>query len=334
MRDIQAPCRAFPAAFSPPPSPTPLLVAFVLVFDDSHWELYPSPSTPTSSALAYSNKPHAATMSRNVRQKYPPSAPARKQAAKRRDSTTSSSSLDLSDDGGYSAVEDLSESDEDDDEHIIMSEEKHLRILQMHRPEDLDPDADNDADDDRDDDEEEEDEEDEAEGDIALEEASWDGIVTEDEVEPESHFELEMQARAERHVRFTGVPDSDSDSTTSENSEDRNEEFFPDIFVDQSRLDARFRREIEYDGHDGHFPSDVSWDELAIDHAQRLADLSSGEDDQAYHDADMAASATMATPTPSQPPSPAVSPPVDEAELDGYESKFWAVCAARHPVLT
>ena len=269
-------------------------------------------------------------MSRNVRQKYP-RTPAK--ATKRRGSN-SSSSLNLSDDdNGYSGVEDVSESDDDDDEHVFAAEEKHIitnasrkRVQATTRPldsEDDDADADEEAEDEEDGEEEEED----AAEDVAVDDtASWNGILSDHnspttEHDPNYIFNQEITT-VERHVRFTGVPDSDSDSTTSETSEDI-EGFFPDIFVDQNALDPAFRREIEHD--DDSSNSGSFWDfntssqDMLVRGAEDEAAAGPGSDDIT----------PVATPAASRVPTE-VSTPIatgEVQELDGYESEFnlWVV---------
>jgi len=253
-------------------------------------------------------------MSRNVRQKYP-QTPVK--AAKRRGSDTSSS-LNLSDDEhGYSAVEDVSDSDDEDEEHVFAAEEEHIlnsaarkRSHGTPRPLETlveDDDADEEAEDD--DDVEEENEEDAAD-----ENASWNGILSEHDVNTNindaSHFFDEEMTSVERHVRFTGVPDSDSDSTLSEASEDRNNDFFPDIFVEQTTLDPGFRREIENEVDDD--SSSISgsfWDYHTG--AQDLIGATMPEDDDVT---------PTATPMPSGAQAEVSTPP--PSGDDGYECEL------------
>ncbi|KAH8894222.1 hypothetical protein GQ53DRAFT_91263 [Thozetella sp. PMI_491] len=258
-------------------------------------------------------------MSRNIRLKYarPPA-----KATKRRGSDTSSS-LNLSDEEGYSAVEEISESDEDDEDHVNAVEEEHIISRAVHkrgasppRPEqDVGEDADE-EDDEEEADEEEEEEEDADEG--AEESASWEGIVSDlddDTSDQAFHNYLEQDVAVERHVRFAGVPDSDSDSTTSETSDNEDHEgLFPDIFVEQSSLDPRFRREIEHD--DDSSGSGTFWD-FHNPHGLTAAD----SDDDTFL-ARGAETTSTATPVASQAPTAVSSPtPAEEAqELDGYET--------------
>jgi hypothetical protein len=272
-------------------------------------------------------------MPRNVRQKYPP-APVR--ATKRRD--YDSSSPDLSDDdSGYSGVEEVSDSDEDDEEHVFAAEVEHIitnasrkRALGHARPlvEEEEDDADEESEGDENDDAESED------GDPADDSASWDGILSDnDEPVPAEPMSTEQTDRdaipVERHVRFAGVPDSDSDSTTSETSDSIND-FFPDIFVEQSALDPSFRREIEDDDETS---SNGSFWDFHGGSQDRLAPDS--DDELATRDDDVT---PMATPRPSQPPTEAsthIAVPVDVQDLDGYESEFvyrvWARLVLTRP---
>lgn len=200
-------------------------------------------------------------MSRNLRQKRPPTS-ARK-VSKRRGSD-SSSSLDLSDDDGYSAVEDISDSSDDDEADVHAVEERNIlteafpKPSQSPRPE---PESDNDDDEDEEEDEEEDDDDDddddyEEDFDVshpivdadADEHASWAGIVSEVDGSQASDFlhdpSFGSDTAVERHVRFD-IPSSDSDSTDTD--DDDHGDLFPDIFVSQNALDPAFRREIEND---------------------------------------------------------------------------------------
>ncbi|GAB1316769.1 hypothetical protein MFIFM68171_06979 [Madurella fahalii] len=248
-------------------------------------------------------------MSRNIRQKYPP-APVR--ASKRQDYDTS---LDLSDDDGYSGVEDVSDSDDEDEEHVFAAEEEHI-ISDASRKRSSDPPRPLTEDDDDDADEESEAGDDESvEGDPADDSASWNGISSDhdDDILAELSSDVADQTpTVERHVRFTGVPDSDSDSTTSETSDSIND-FFPDIFVDQSALDPSFRREIEDD--DDNSSTSSFWDFHNGSQDLLVAD---SDDSDVTGDGDIT---PIATPRPSQPP-PQLSTPVsaEVQELDGYET--------------
>jgi len=229
-------------------------------------------------------------MSRNVKYHTPTKAP-------RRVSVSSRSSLSEDDDHGYSGVEDVSDSDEDDEEHVFAAEEEHIRNSRKRAPPRPPPESEDDAD------EEAEDDEDNWNG-ILSEESADEGVedlgVHTEQPDFDAHsdfiFETETQ---ERHVRFTGVPDSDSDSTTSETSEDVRG-LWPDLFVDQASLDPRFRREIENDD-DGSSNSGSFWDYHS---SQDLAPVNDDSD----------------TPVATPMPAPEAATPVP-AELDGYESE-------------
>ncbi|KAB5540333.1 hypothetical protein GE09DRAFT_253884 [Coniochaeta sp. 2T2.1] len=278
-------------------------------------------------------------MSRNARQKPTPSRAPKPKRRRISDTTaTSSSSLNLSDDGGYSAVEEISESEDDDEEHVFAAEEEHIISHAAHRghnqrslppQQDVEDDADEEDDDDDEDDAElpkqvaeeaEEDDEEDSDGG-----ASWGGILTDDEDPTQDpavrdfgiiYGELPdlSAANVERHVRFTGVPDSDSDSTTTDTTEDV-EGFFPDIFVEQGSLDPAFRREIEYDPEDSSNSGTSFWDFGSQD----KFDFDSDEEVHAQGPDD---DTPTPTPTVSQAPTEASTPvatPVVQ-ELDGYET--------------
>ena len=265
---------------------------------------------------------HNLTMSRNIRQNYP-STPLK--VAKRRGSD-SSSSLDLSDDDGYSGVEDVSESDEDDEEHVYAAEEDHIITNALRkrsavvppRPVEESDDADEeDGDEDEDDDDAEDD--DAADDNAADDNASWDGILSdpEDNVpaeQPTGYIFDQDMADVEKHVRFTGVPDSDSDSTTSEASEDDMHDFFPDIFVAQNNLDPAFRKEIENDDNSSN--SGSFWD--FHNGSQDFPDVDS--DDEALQGSED--TTPTITPMASQAPTEVSTPVAVLQELDGYECKF------------
>jgi hypothetical protein len=272
-------------------------------------------------------------MSRDIRQKHPRTPV---QASKRRGSRSSSSPLNLSDDDGYSGVDDVSDTEDDDEEHVFAVEEEHIisralckgprgspRPDQNDNEEDADEekeDVDENEGDDEEDGDEDEDEDEDADADAS---ASWDGVLSDidDSQASDSYtngYILDQDvANVERHVRFAGVPDSDSDSTTTDTSEDIGQ-FFPDIFVAQSSLDPAFRREIEHDPDDSSNSSSF-WDLHGS--YDRFGD--SGEEavaQQAFDD-----DTPVATPITGQFPVE-VSTPVavsDEVqELDGYESEF------------
>lgn len=272
-------------------------------------------------------------MSRNVRQKYPPArTPGR--APKPRD--YDSSSIDLSDESGYSGVEDVTDSEDDDEDHVFAAEEEHIisasrkRSLVPPRPlmeEDDDADEESEADED----------EAEQEADPADDSASWDGIVSDHDEPPADSLATDLldgiaAIPVERHVRFEGVPDSDSDSTTSETSEIN--DFFPDIFVEQSALDPSFRREIEDDDETS---SNGSFWDFHNGSQELKAQDSDDEGAAQYFD-----TTPLATPRASKPPTEMSTPvaiPAEVQELDGYESEFassiWArlVLILRQPMV-
>ncbi|KAK3940172.1 hypothetical protein QBC46DRAFT_130419 [Diplogelasinospora grovesii] len=263
-------------------------------------------------------------MSRNIRQKYQ-TTPVK--ASKKRRGSDSSSSLDLSDDDGYSGVEDVSDSDDDDDEHVFAAEEEHIisqssrkRSLSTPRPvQDEDEDADEEEENDEEEEEAGDDEEEEADEDAGADETtSWDGILSDPDdntaaEQLDNYIQEQEVVPVERHVRFAGVPDSDSDSdsTTTDASEDI-QSFFPDIFIDQNQLDPAFRREIENDDESSGSGSfwdfhSSSQDFLGIDSAD-----DAGSDEET----------PTATPVASQPPTEASTPVASDEvqELDGYET--------------
>lgn len=261
-------------------------------------------------------------MSRNFRRKFA-AAPVR--AQKRRGSDTSSSSLDLSDeDEGYSAVEDISDSEDDDEDDVNAAEEENIVIEGRvgtpsiaPRPQPEVDDEDDDADDDDDDEDDEGDDNLVGDGD-ADETASWAGIVSEVEESQVSDFYQDAIAFAsdtavERHVRFD-VPDSDSDSTESE---DDHADLFPDIFVSQNALDPAFRREIEND------PDESSGSGSFWDFHGQYNEQSDSEVEEVVRELsdDDTPTATPAAPQTANVVSnlaPAFEEPL---ELDGYESE-------------
>lgn len=279
-------------------------------------------------------------MSRNARQKLPHTpAPKPKvkqpKPKKRRVSDTSTTSFDISDEGGYSAVEDISESEDDDEEHVYAAEEEHIISHEAHRgqPRTLPPqqDVEDDADEEDDDDDEAEEHvkapeeveqaEDDDDDDDLTDAGSWDGILSSGDEAVESQFtdayHLDPNvANVERHVRFTGVPDSDSDSTTTDTTEDVGG-FFPDIFVEQASLDPAFRREIEYDPDESSNSGGSFWDFGSHDRFE------ADSDDEAARAQGLDDDTPTPTPNVSQVPTvastPAATSPVQE--LDGYESE-------------
>jgi len=276
----------------------------------------------------------SSTMSRNIRQNYTSSSgprPRIKLTTKRRVSDTpSSSSLNLSgseglsDDEGYSGVDDVSESDDDDEEHVVAAEEEFLKKSARQPARPLIEDG-NDADEEDDDDDDEPEEDDEVDGEDGS--IEWPGLEEFHVYEPTGTYlasEELFTPVVERHVRFAGVPSSDSDSTDTDTDEEEEEEadqkFFPDIFIDQSVLDPGFRREIELE-------------DCQSDSSGSFWDFHNASGDGAANDSgnelpsgnlDMT---PMATPRGTPPPPNALKRLLEEEdeeseELDGYESKF------------
>ncbi|KAH6950026.1 hypothetical protein FAVG1_07956 [Fusarium avenaceum] len=190
-------------------------------------------------------------MSRNLNRKFAPPVKVKTANRRRRVSDTpSSSSLDLSDDGGYSAVEDISDSSDDDEEDVAAAEEENILEEALPPTPQPAPRPQPTIEEDDDDEDEENDEDDEHEG-LDIEDddtASWGGIVSDIEDQPDIYQDANIfgSENLERHVHFD-VPSSDSDST---DTEDETMGLFPDIFVSQNTLDPSFRREIENDPDD------------------------------------------------------------------------------------
>lgn len=207
--------------------------------------------------------------------KGPKKAPKSSKQRRASSSSLSSASLDLSDDEGYSGVEDVSDSD-DDEENVFAAEEEHILANARQQPQaappssprptssDLDGDedeaADADDDDDTDDNENEQALESPDEDGDDTSSVSWNGFASgNDEPAPAQVHTAEPVSTTpvERHVRFAGVPDSESDSDETEEDVD---DFFPDIFIAQDSLDSGFRREIEQDDDDDSSVSATYWD--------------------------------------------------------------------------
>lgn len=251
-------------------------------------------------------------------------------------SLSSSSSLDLSDEEGYSGVEDVSDSDDDDEDHVFAAEEEHIITHELHRkrpatptstrpiPSDLDNgDEENAADADNDDSEDENENENEnflESMDEDVDETgsvSWNGFTSEND-EPASAevdtAEPVSTTPVERHVRFAGVPDSESDSDETEEDVD---DFFPDIFIAQDSLDSNFRREIEQDDDDDSSVSATYWDYTGAGGAEE----DSEEDPYRIEDIpNIFGGNTMnAIIEPSHSVVPDVPGPEEDNESDGYE---------------
>jgi len=246
------------------------------------------------------------------------------EAKSRRDSD-SSSSLDLSDDGGYSGVEDITDSD-DDEEDVEAAEEEHILSGEQRAAQGSPRPFEDDEDEDGADDDEEALGDDEAgvyegEDDEVEESASWDGFHSEpDEVEINDLDALELPT-IQRRVRFD-VPESDDDDT--ETDEDTAYGFFPDLFIDKSKLDPTFRQEVDHNSDDD---SDAYWDHYGT--ASTFGNLieESGSDFEALMHAIDDDSTPVATPMMQNDMATALSTPVaspekDEVSLDGYQSEF------------
>lgn len=280
--------------------------------------------------------------SRNMRQKYP-STPVKikvkARPAKRKDSITSDSSLDFDDEDGYSAVDDVSDSEDDDEEDVDAAEEEHIISHGLHRiapsaaPRPL-TEADEDEDDGA------ADEEDEAGDEVAIEDeevqddedaaetGSWDGMLSEmgeSAASGPNHYILDQDvANVERHVRFAGVPDSDSDSTTTDTTIGV-DEYFPDIFVSQTSLDPAFRREIEEDP-DESSGSTSFWD-FHGNYEYSGAFVEDSDDDdrpriRSISEEDTPIGTPIASHIPTEISTPAAAATEEPQELDGYESEL------------
>ncbi len=240
----------------------------------------------------------------------------------RRDSD-SSSSLDLSDEGGYSGVEDITGSD-DDEEDVEAAEEEHILSDELQNVTRSSPRPHQD--------EEEEDDDDEALGDDEggdydedddnEETTSWDGFPSEPE-QVELGDLADIQApTVQRRVRFD-VPDSDDDEDT-ETDEDTAYGFFPDLFVDKSKLDPSFRLEVDQNSDDD---SDAYWDHYGTyNTAGSVFEEESSDFESLMNAVEEDDTTPVATPMTQNDISTAFSTPVaspekDEASLDGYQSK-------------
>ncbi|KAI3331821.1 hypothetical protein HD806DRAFT_529595 [Xylariaceae sp. AK1471] len=245
--------------------------------------------------------------------------------AKSRRDSDSSSSLDLSDESGYSGVEDITDSD-DDEEDVEAAEEEHI-LSDEQRTAQSSPrpveDQDNEDDDEDDNVALGDDEEEDYEGDDdddAEETASWDGLPSEPEqVEIEDLADIEIPT-VQRRVRFD-VPDSDDDDT--ETDEDTAYGFFPDLFVDKSKLDPSFRLEVDQNSDDD---SDAYWDHYGASNTLGpLIEEGSSDFEALMHVIEEDDSTPVATPMAQNDMSTALSTPVaspekDEVSLDGYQT--------------
>ncbi|KAI0443154.1 hypothetical protein F4803DRAFT_516447 [Xylaria telfairii] len=240
----------------------------------------------------------------------------------RRDSD-SLSSLDLSDESGYSGVEDITGSD-DDEEDVEAAEEEHIISDELHhvtrsspRPAQLE-DEDDDGDEALGDDEGGAYEGDD---DDAEDNTSWDGLPSEPEqIEIDDLANLQVPT-VQRRVRFD-VPDSDDDDDT-ETDEDTAYGFFPDLFVDKSKLDPSFRLEVDQNSDDD---SDAYWDHYGTSNTIGTVFEEESSDFEALMNAvEEDDSTPVATPMTQNDMSTAFSTPVaspekDEVSLDGYQT--------------
>jgi hypothetical protein len=245
--------------------------------------------------------------------------------AKSRRDSDSSSSLDLSDDGGYSGVEDITDSD-DDEEDVEAAEEEHILSNEQHAAQSSPRPFEDDEDEGDADDEEalgdDEAGEYEGEDDDAEESVCWDGFHSEtDEVEINDLEALELPT-VQRRVRFD-VPESDDDDT--ETDEDTAYGFFPDLFIDKSKLDPTFRQEVDHNSDDD---SDAYWDHYGTASTfGNLVEESSSDFEALLHAIEDDDSTPVATPMIQSDVATALSTPVaspdkDEVSLDGYQSEF------------
>ncbi|KAI1817829.1 hypothetical protein GGS20DRAFT_530986 [Poronia punctata] len=250
-----------------------------------------------------------------------PSIPVKAKA--RRDSD-SSSSLDLSDDGGYSGVENITDSD-DDEEDVEAAEEEHILSIEQHSVQSSPrPTVQEDDEDDDDDDEEalgdDEGGEDEADEDEAEESAGWDGLPSGPEDDELDELDVLETPMVQRRVRFD-VPESDDEDDT-ETDEDTAYGFFPDLFVDKSKLDPSFRLEVDHNPDDD---SDAYWDHYdAANPMENFVEEGSDFDTliTAIEEEDNTLMATPLIPNdmPASLSTPVASPEKDEVSLDGYQT--------------
>ncbi|GAP90441.1 hypothetical protein SAMD00023353_4500130 [Rosellinia necatrix] len=242
------------------------------------------------------------------------------QAKSRRDSD-SLSSLDLSDESGYSAVEDITGSD-DDEEDVEAAEEEHILSDEMQHVPRSSPRPDQDDEDDDDEDDDEALGDDEGEEDDVDDSASWDGFPSEPEqVEIDGPVDVQIPT-IQRRVRFD-VPDSDDDDDDTETDEDTAYGFFPDLFVDKSKLDPSFRLEVDQNSDDD---SEAYWDHYGTANSIGAVFEEESSDFEALINAVEEDDTTpVATPmtqndTPTTLSTPVASPEKDDVSLDGYQS--------------
>jgi hypothetical protein len=254
--------------------------------------------------------------------------------AKSRRDSDSSSSLDLSDESGYSGVEDITDSDEDEEdveaaeeEHIVSYELQHVARSSPRPNEDEEGAAEeeDDEDDDGDDEAQEDDEGEEYEGDDdedAEDHASWDGLPSEPEQDDiDDGVDIQIPT-VQRRVRFD-VPESEDEDDT-ETDEETAYSFFPDLFVDKSKLDPSFRREVDQNSDDD---SDAYWDHYGVSTLGPPIEDGSSDFESLMHVVTEDDSTPVATPMTQNDMSTALSTPFaspekDEVSLDGYQCEL------------
>lgn len=196
-------------------------------------------------------------------QKGPKRPPQQKQQQRRESTSSLSSAPNLSDEDGYSGIDDVPDSDDDDDEHVFAAEMEHIISLRRGAPHSSSRPVHRSDDDDSDSDDDDADEESIMDENFSLDE-SGSGLAEsssnishiEDAIPESTTLQESPDQPAARHVRFTGVPDSDSDSEQSDYWGD----LFPDLLVPQSALDPSFRKEIEKDDDSDCDASETYWD--------------------------------------------------------------------------
>jgi hypothetical protein len=250
-------------------------------------------------------------------------------ARSRRDSD-SLSSLDLSDESGYSGVEDITGSD-DDEEDVEAAEEEHILSDELQHVLQSSPRPDQEGEDDDDDEDEDEEALGDDEGgnfegddDDVDDAASWDGFPSEPEQDEVDDLAEVHIPTIQRRVRFD-VPDSDDDDDDTETDEDTAYGFFPDLFVDKSKLDPSFRLEVDQNSDDD---SDAYWDHYGSSNVMGTVFEEESSDFEALLNAAEDDDTTpIATPMTQNDMSTAFSTPVaspekDEVSLDGYQCEL------------
>lgn len=272
--------------------------------------------------------------------KRPQKGPKRPIPQQRRDSTSSlSSAPNLSDEDGYSAVEDVPDSDDDEDEHVFAAEAEHFRSLKRHNTAHSSPRPIREADNEDQDNEKGANEDSSGDdmtddGDFMGEDFSPDdgssvlaSSSTEDATGLDAALGESFDQPPERHVRFTGVPDTDSES---DETEDDHDDIFPDIFVPQSALEPSFRREAERDDDDADsYSSDTYWDFFGHHEMNPFGEqddshgVSNNQPNSAAFQASFEQGSNIGNDDSGPQPAAEVNPSDDEdASSDGYESEL------------